>query len=381
MKTAVVHEWLVTHAGSEKVVEQILTLYPDADLFSLVEFLPDDLHRFIQHKTVQTSFLQKLPFANPHFRQYLPLMPMAIESLDVSDYDVVLSSHHAVAKGILTHPDQLHLCYIHTPIRYAWDLQQQYLKGASLQRGVKAMLAQAILHYLRLWDVASANRVDRFVANSQFVARRVWKTYRRRATVIYPPVAVDRFRADRPREDFYLVLSRFVPYKRVDLIVEAFARLGLPLVVIGDGSGRKQLEAIAQRSEFQAGGKNIQFLGHQPDEVVVDYMERCKAFVFAAAEDFGIAPVEAQAAGAPVIAFGKGGVTETVIAEKTGLFFPEQTVESLIAAIQRFEQLMAGDRYRFDPEILRRNAEQYAPERFREQFQQFVHQSYQRFRR
>jgi glycosyltransferase involved in cell wall biosynthesis len=291
-----------------------------------------------------------------------------------------------VAKGILTHPDQLHLCYIHTPIRYAWDLQQQYLKGASLQRGVKAMLAQAILHYLRLWDVASANRVDRFVANSQFVARRVWKTYRRPATVIYPPVAVDRFRADRPREDFYFVLSRFVPYKRVDLIVEAFARLGLPLVVIGDGSGRKQLEAIAQRSEFQdpefrSSGKNIQFLGHQPDEVVVDYMERCKAFVFAAAEDFGIAPVEAQAAGAPVIAFGKGGVTETVIAEKTGLFFPEQTVESLIAAIQRFEQMVAGDRYRFDPEILRRNAEQYAPERFREQFQQFVHQSYQRFRR
>jgi glycosyltransferase involved in cell wall biosynthesis len=379
MKTAVVHEWLVTHAGSEKVVEQMLKLYPQSDLFSLVEFLSDDLRFFIQDKSVQTSFLQKLPFANPHFRQYLPLMPMAIESLDVSAYDVVLSSSHAVAKGVLTHPGQLHLCYIHTPIRYAWDLQQQYLQGASLQRGVKAMLAQMILHYLRLWDVASANRVDHFVANSRFVARRVWKTYRRSATVIYPPVEVNRFRPDRPREDFYFVLSRFVPYKRVDLIVEAFARLGLPLVVIGDGSGRKQVEAIAQRPEFKFTAKNIQFLGHQPDKVVVDYMERCKAFVFAAAEDFGIAPVEAQAAGAPVIAFGKGGVTETVIAEKTGLFFPEQTVESLMAAIQQFEQMR--DRSPFEPEVLRHNAEQYAPERFRSQFDRFVQQRYDQFRK
>jgi glycosyltransferase involved in cell wall biosynthesis len=360
MKTAVIHEWLVTYAGSERVVEQILALYPDADLFSLVEFLPDELKYFIQHKSVQTSFIQKLPFANPKFRQYLPLMPMAIEQFDLSAYDLVLSSNHAVAKGIITHPDQLHICYVHTPIRYAWDLQQDYLKGAKLNRGVRLFFVQLVLHYLRLWDFASASRVDHFVANSQFVARRIWKTYRRPAQVIYPPVAIDRFQPQVQREDFYFILSRFVPYKRVDLVVEAFTRLGLPLVVIGDGASWKQVKALA--------GKNVRLLGHQPDAIVVDYMQRCKAFVFAAAEDFGIAPVEAQAAGAPVIAFGKGGVTETVIPDKTGVFFLEQTVESLMAAVLRFESQASS----FDTDVIRQNAERFSSENFRRQFSAFA---------
>jgi glycosyltransferase involved in cell wall biosynthesis len=360
MKTAVVHEWLVTYAGSERVVEQMLHLYPEADLFSLVEFLSDDLKSFIRHKSVQTSFLQKLPFANPKFRSYLPLMPLAIEQFDLSSYDLVLSSNHAVAKGIITHPDQLHICYVHTPIRYAWDLQQDYLKGASLDRGIRSFFVQLILHYLRLWDYASASRVDYFVANSQFVARRIWKTYRRPAQVIYPPVAVDRFQPQSQREDFYLILSRFVPYKRVDLVVQAFTRLGLPLVVIGDGANWQQVKALA--------GENVQLLGHQSDGIVVDYMQRCKAFVYAAAEDFGISLVEAQAAGAPVIAFGKGGATETVIEGKTGVFFLEQTVDSLTAAIERFE---AGI-YTFDPDTIRQNAERFSPEKFCAQFSEFV---------
>jgi glycosyltransferase involved in cell wall biosynthesis len=318
---------------------------------------------------VHTSFIQHLPWANPHFRQYLPLMPLAIEQFDLSAYDLVLSSHHAVAKGVITRADQLHISYIHTPIRYAWDLQQQYLQGAGLNRGVKALLVQPLLHYLRLWDVACANRVDYFVANSRYVAQRIWKTYRRRATVIYPPVAIDRFSPDCQRDEFYFTLSRFVPYKKVDIIVAAFTQLGLPLVVMGDGADRARLQAIA--------GANIQWLPPQSDDGVVDYMQRCKAFVYAAAEDFGIAAVEAQAAGAPVIAYGRGGVTETVVAGKTGLLFEEQTVASLINAVQQFEsgvQLV-------EPAYRRQQVERFAPDRFQRQLSQFIEQKWANFRR
>jgi glycosyltransferase involved in cell wall biosynthesis len=369
MKTAVVHEWLVTYAGSERVCEQMLLLYPQAELFSLVDFLNDDLRKFIQFRSVHTSFIQKLPFARRRFRNYLPLMPLAIEQFDLSDYDVILSSSHAVAKGVVTRADQLHISYVHTPVRYAWDLQQQYLQGANLKQGFGSIPVALVLHYLRLWDVASANRVDHFVANSHYVARRIHKTYRRPATVIYPPVSVDRFRADLPREPYYFILSRFVPYKRVDLVVEAFTRLGLPLVVIGDGPDWKRVRAIA--------GDNVQLLGQQPDSVVEHYMQTCKAFVYAAAEDFGIAAVEAQAAGAPVIAYGRGGVTETVVNGKTGLFFPEQTTESLMEVVREFE---SGD-VSFDAEIIRQNAERFSPERFQQQFGRFVDQKWAEFRR
>ncbi|MBF2003477.1 MAG: glycosyltransferase family 4 protein [Synechococcales cyanobacterium C42_A2020_086] len=369
MRTAIVHEWLVTHAGSERVVEQMLNLYPDADLFSLVEFLPPELKYFIRHKPVTTSFLQKLPFANPHFRNYLPLMPLAIEQFDVSGYDLVLSSSHAVAKGVMTRADQLHISYVHTPVRYAWDLQQQYLQGAKLNRGLKSGLTQLVLHYLRLWDVASANRVDHFIANSRYVAQRIRKTYRRSAHVIYPPVAVERFQPNSQREEFYFVLSRFVPYKRVDVIIDAFNQLGLPLVVVGDGSERQRIYAMAK--------SNITILGHQPEAVVVDLMQRCKAFVFAAAEDFGIALVEAQAAGAPVIAYGKGGATETVIPGKTGLLFPEQTAASLISAVQLFE----SKQQEFPVEILRHHAERFTPERFRHQLSHYIDRKWTEFQR
>lgn len=368
MKTAIVHEWLVTYAGSEKVCEQMLLLYPEADLFSLVDFLTETQRDFIQHRPVKTSFIQQLPFARRRFRTYLPLMPLAIEQFDLSDYDVVLSSHHAVTKGVITRADQLHISYVHTPIRYAWEMQAQYLQGARLNRGPKAIAAQVILHYMRLWDVATAHRVDHFVANSRFVARRIWKTYRRSAEVVYPPVAIDRFRPKTQRDDFYLTVSRFVPYKRVDLTVSAFTRLGLPLVVIGEGPNAAQVKALA--------GPTVQFLGHQPDAVVEDYMQRCKAFVYPAEEDFGITAVEAQAAGAPVIAYGRGGVTETVIAGKTGLFFPQQTVESLIEAVQ----LMESKRNSFDPEVLRQNAERFAPEQFRDAFSRLVEQKWATFR-
>jgi glycosyltransferase involved in cell wall biosynthesis len=367
MQIAIVHEWLVTRAGSEQVVEQILSLYPQAELFSLVEFLSEDLKAFIRHKPVHTSFLQNLPFAKRHFRQYLPLMPLAIEQFDLSTYDIVISSHHAVAKGVLTRADQLHISYVHTPIRYAWDLSQQYLQGAKLNRGLKAIAAQLILHYLRLWDVACANRVDYFVANSRYVARRIAKTYRRPAQVIYPPVAVDRFQPRAQREEFYLAIARFVPYKRVDLIVQAFAKLGLPLIVIGDGSERPKIESYVT--------PNITLLEPQSDGAIASYLERCKAFVFAAEEDFGITPVEAQAAGAPVIAYGKGGVTETVIPGKTGLLFPAQTVESLMEAVQQFEDISRH----FQVDVLRQNAERFSPERFQTEFFQLIDRKWTQF--
>ena len=370
-KIAIVHEWFTNHAGSEKVVEQILRLYPDADLYSLVDFLPPAQRDFIAHKPVTTSFIQSLPFAQKHFRNYLPLMPLAIEQFDLSSYDLIISSHHAVAKGILTRPDQLHISYVHTPLRYGWELQHQYLRQANLTQGPKSWLTRAILHYMRLWDVASAHRVDKYIANSRYVARRIEKTYRRSASVIYPPVSVHRFDAHLPREDFYLTVSRFVPYKRVDLTVQAFIQLGLPLVVIGDGKEAKALrQTVAASSQ-----NNIQFLGKQPDQVVEDYMQRCRGFIFPPEEDFGITPVEAQAAGAPVIAYAKGGQAETVIHEQTGYLFPYQTVESLVQSVKRLEASVG----QFEAGALRQNAERFSSTQFCSTFQAFVEAAWSRF--
>jgi glycosyltransferase involved in cell wall biosynthesis len=366
---AIAHEWLASYAGSERVVEQMLAIYPEADLFSLVDFLTADQRDFIQEKSVETSFIQKLPFARKAFRQYLPLMPFAVEQFDLSKYDIILSSHHAVAKGVLTRADQLHISYVHSPLRYGWDLQWQYLEQANLQRGLKSWFVRWVLHYLRLWDVVAANRVDCFVANSRFIARRIWKTYRRRARVIYPPVAVAQFRADRPREDFYLTVSRFVPYKRVDVTIAAFNQLGLSLVVIGDGPDEQRLRQLA--------GPNIQMLGFQPDAVVADYLERCRGFIFSAEEDFGITVVEAQAAGAPVIAYGRGGAVETVVPDETGLLFYPQTASALASAVTQFEQ----QRSQFDPWVIRANAERFGIERFRQEFRDFVEDAWVRFQR
>lgn len=367
MRVAFIHDWLTVYAGAEKVLEAALELYPGAPVYTLLYQQENFKGTRIAEHHVHTSFIERLPRGQEKYRMYLPLMPLAIEQFDLSGYDVVISSSHAVAKGVLTRADQLHISYVHTPIRYAWDLQFQYLKEAGIERGLKSMIARLVLHYIRLWDVASANRVDVFVANSHYVARRIWKVYRREARVIYPPVDVARFTPKNQREEFYLTLSRFVPYKKIDLIVEAFTRLGLPLVVIGDGPDFDKVKRFA--------GPNVQLLGYQPDSVVRDYMERCKAFVFAAEEDFGITPVEAQAAGAPVIAYGKGGVTETVVPGETGIFFREQTVESLSEAVQEFET----GKYRFDPERIRENAEHFSKARFQREFSELVEREWLKF--
>ena len=362
VRVAIVHDWLVTYAGAERVLEQIVACFPDADLFSVVDFLDD--RSFLRGKPVTTSFIQKLPKARTKYRAYLPLMPIAIEQLDVSAYDVVISSSHAVAKGVLTGPDQVHISYVHSPIRYAWDLQHQYLQQSKLTNGPKSALARLILHYIRNWDIRTSNSVDTFVANSQFIARRIRKVYQRDAHVIFPPVDVDAFVLHEQKEDFYLTASRMVPYKKIDLIVEAFARMPQRrLVVIGDGPDMQKIRAKA--------APNVEIMGYQPFKVLQDKMQRAKAFVFAAEEDFGISVVEAQACGTPVIAYGKGGALETVrdlsSSRPTGMFFEEQRAESIIAAVEEFDtqasRVVAAD--------CRANADRFSAAHFRERF--FAH--------
>jgi glycosyltransferase involved in cell wall biosynthesis len=356
---------LVTYAGAERVLEQMLLLYPEADLFSIVDFLPRDQRGFILDKPIKTSFIQKLPFAKTKYRQYLPLMPLAIEQFDLSEYDLIFSSSHAVAKGVLTGPDQLHLCMCYSPIRYAWDLQHQYMKESNLDKGFKSWLAKWLLHRIRFWDYRTANGVDDFIAISQFIARRIWKVYRRESTVIYPPVDVRAFHIREDKEDFYLTASRMVPYKKIDLIVEAFSQMpDKKLIVIGDGPDFKKIRDKA--------GSNISLLGYQPFETLKDYMQRAKAFVFAAEEDFGITPLEAQACGTPVIAYGKGGALETIRGLNhvlpTGVFFDEQKVASLIEAVKVFEQ----ETPKIKSQVCRENALRFSPERFQQELREYI---------
>jgi glycosyltransferase involved in cell wall biosynthesis len=361
LRVAIVHEWLTSYAGSEKVVEQILSIFPKAELFCLVDFLPKAERHFLGKTNVKTSFLQNLPFARTLFRKLLWLLPIAVESFDLAPYDVVISSSHAVAKGVLTGPDQLHICYCHSPIRYAWDLQHEYLRQAGFTRGLSAIYARLTLHYMRLWDTRTSNGVDRFVANSRFIARRIQKIYRRDAAVIHPPIDLAGFQLQANKENYYLTVSRLVPYKRVDLIVAAFSRMPEhKLIVIGDGPNLESWRRDAT--------PNVQFLGHQPDQVVQEMMGRAKAFLFAAEEDFGITVVEAQACGTPVICYGRGGVLDSVIARKTGLFFNHQNPESIQRAVETFETM----RQSFDPREIRSHAEAFSAERFRKEFQALV---------
>ncbi len=365
MKIAIVCDWLVSYAGAEKVLEQILNVFPEADLFALVDFIEPAKRGFIQNKKVTTSFIQQLPKAKTKYRNYLPLMPLAIEQLDVTDYDLVISSSHCVAKGIITSPNQVLFSNVHSPVRYAWDLQHQYLREAGLTKGLKGWLARIILHYIRLWDYRTSNNVDYFIANSGFIAKRVWKCYRREAEVIYPPVDVAAFELHEQKEDFYITASRMVPYKKMDLIVEAFSRMpDKKLIVIGDGPDFAKIKAKA--------GSNVALMGYQPFATLKKHMQRAKAFVFAAEEDFGITPVEAQACGTPVIAFGRGGALETIRGldrdKPTGVFFAEQTAESICKAVEVFESRQNC----FTAENCRQNAERFSNERFMKEIKEYV---------
>lgn len=376
MRTFVVHDWLYTYAGSERVLESILRCCPAERIFALVDFLAAANRRFLGGTPVTTSFLQKMPFSRSQRRLYLPLMPLAVESLDVSGADLVISSSAAIAKGVLTHGEQLHLCYCHSPARYAWDLTKDYLDSIGIGGALKSALARAVFHYIRLWDVASTPRVDHFIANSRYTAGRIRRFYGRESTVIYPPVDVARFPLQANKEDFFVTVSRLVPYKKVDLIAEACTQAGKRLLVVGEGPEIRKMKALK--------GEYLNVLGHQPDQVVVDLVRRARAFIFAAREEFGIAAVEAQAAGTPVIAFGAGGSLETIKGifpgerprpGTTGVFFREQRTPSLIQALEWFERCR-GD---IDPEACRTNASRFDRPRFEEEFGQFVRSAWKQF--
>ena len=367
MKIAIIADWLVTYAGSERVLEQMIACYPDADVFAVVDFVPEGARGFLQGKSPRTTFIQNLPRACHWYQRYLPLMPLAIEQLDLSRYDLILSSSHAVAKGVIVGPDQLHISYVHSPIRYAWDLQHQYLRESGLDRRMTGWLARWFLHKIRLWDIRTQFGVDAFIANSRFIARRIHRVYGREATVMYPPVDLNAFPLREDKEDFYLTASRMVPYKRMDLIVEAFAAMpDKRLVVIGDGPDAEKIRSKAT--------PNVRLMGYQSSDVLRDHMQRARAFVFAAEEDFGIAPVEAQSCGTPIIAFGKGGALETVRGlglvsdAPTGVFFKEQTSEAIQSAVRQFEAQMSD----FLPSQIRKHAEQFSISRFRQEYVWFV---------
>ncbi|MBU6157674.1 MAG: glycosyltransferase [Bacteroidetes bacterium] len=358
-KIAIVHEWFDSYAGSERVVEQILNLFPQADLFALVDFLKPDQRGFLQNKTVTTTFIQKLPFARKKFRNYLAFFPLAVEQIDLRGYDIVISSSHAVAKGVLTASDQLHICYCHSPMRYAWDLYHQYLEEAGLKKGIKAAFTKFFLHYLRLWDQSNSNRVNYFVANSAYIAARIKNVYQRTAAVIYPPVNTTQFEPASQKADYYFAAARMVPYKKLDLIAEAFSRMpDKKLIIAGSGPELKKVKNKA--------GSNVTIIPLLSHHSFKKYLTEAKAFVYAAEEDFGIVMAEAQAAGVPVIAFKKGGAAEIVKDGSTGILFDRQSPESLIEGVRRFESAV------FDPNAISLHAEQFATEQFAQNFSRYV---------
>lgn len=363
MKVAIVHDWLTIYGGSESIVRILHELFPEAPIYTTVydkKNMPEDFARM----DIRPSFLQHYPFAKKKYTTYLPFMPRAFESFDLSEYDLVISSNTSCSKGVITGANTLHICYCNTPMRYGWDFYQEYIreKGA-----LGRFLISCMMKNIRLWDRLSADRVDLFIANSHNVARRIRKHYRRSSHVIYPPVRTRMFTIGegKEKEPYYLAVSRLVPYKRIDLLVEAFSELGLPLKIIGDGSQMKQLRKKA--------GSNIQFLGRLEDDKVLKYMQGAKAFLFPGEEDFGITPIEAQACGIPVIAYGRGGALETIEGGKTGLFFKEQTKESVIEAVQAFQTM------EFEAEYIAKHAVKFSEERFREELQSYILKEYEAF--
>lgn len=372
MKIAVIHDWLVTYAGAERVLEQILHCFPEADLFCVADFLPPEQRGFLQGKIAWPTFIQKLPFASKKYRSYLPLMPFAMERLDLREYGLILSSSHAVAKGVKVRTGQLHISYIHSPMRYAWDLQEQYLRETGLDSGFKGAVVRRLLKRLRAWDLRNTRRIQYLIANSSYISRRIQNCYGRESTVIYPPVSVDDFSGEEARERYYLTVSRLVPYKKVDLIAAAFRDMPeKELLIVGDGPDYQKVKRSA--------GPNVRMLGALPFQEMKRLLQKARAFVFAAEEDFGISVVEAQAAGTPVIAFGRGGALETVrgpeASHPTGLFFQGQSVPDLQAAVRAFEER----REMFSPEHCRSNARNFDVSRFRSAYSSFVKERWEEF--
>lgn len=365
MKIAVVHDWLISYAGAEKVLKEILSIYKNADVYVVIESLNKSEKKFLEGHKVFTSFIQKVPFSKKIYRNLMPLMPIAIEQFDLSDYDLIISSSHAVAKGVITGPGQKHISYVHSPIRYAWDMQGQYINSLG-KNFIKRNLARGLMHYMRNWDLRTANGVDYFVSNSNFIKERIWKVYRREAYTIYPPVDVENFMVEKQKENYYLTASRLVPYKKVVEIVKAFNQMpDKSLKVVGEGPELQRIKQIAHR--------NIEVMGYLPNQQMQEVMQKARAFIFNAKEDFGISPVEAQATGTPVIAYGVGGSHETVndLNEKkdaTGILYFSQDAQSIREAVKKFEM----NEKMFNYLTIRENAERFSSPAFRNNFKQFV---------
>lgn len=361
-KIAIAHDWLTNMGGAEKVVINFKQIYEEAPIYT-ISYNDKNLDKELRNIDVRTSFIQKLPKGNKKHQMYLPFMPTAWEQFDFNDYDVVLSSSSSCAKGIITSPDTVHICYCHSPMRYAWEFYNEYMERENLGK-LKKLLIKYIMNYIRIWDRASADRVDYYIANSKNVAKRIYKHYGIEADVIHPPVKGSYFNISDIDEDYFLIVSRLVPYKRVDLAVEVFNELGLPLVVIGGGSQLEYLKSIAK--------PNVKIMGRQPDEVIKEHYAKCRAFIFPGEEDFGITPLEAQASGRPVIAYGKGGALETVRDGETGIFFEQQTVASLKNAILKFEMMewnkenIREHALKFDEEIFKAKIKAYIEEKSKE---------------
>lgn len=357
MKIAVVHDWLVTNAGAEKVLKSILELYPDADIFSLVNFLSKKEKKdILNNRLVRTSFIQNLPFSKKYFRNYLPLFPKAIESFDLSSYDLIISSSWAFAKGIKKNSEQIHISYCHTPIRYAWDLFHEYTDSL---KQPKKFFVEKSLEYIRKWDIKTLDRVDYFISNSKFVANRIKKTYSRGSIVIYPTVDTKNFILEEKKDEYYLTASRLVPYKKTKLIIESFNEMPeKKLFVIGSGEEFEELKKIAK--------DNITLLGYQEFTDMIRYMQKAKAFIYAAIEDFGIVPIEAMSCGTPVIALKDGGTAETVTHELNGVHFKKQSKNDIKNAVRYFEKL------NFDYQFISQNAKVYSDLRFKKEFKNFV---------
>ncbi len=353
MKIALVHDYLIRFGGAERVFLSLLKIFHQADVYTLL-YDPKRMGSYFSRQKVHTSFLQKTPFSLKKYRYLLPLIPSAVESLDLREYDLVISSSNAFIKGLILRPKTVHVCYCHNPARFLWDYSLKY-------DGRPACLRKIIFHYLRIWDRAAAHRVDYFVANSYTTAQRIEKFYRKKAEVIYPPVAL----SSRPEKffssgDYFLIVSQLTPYKRIDLAIDAFNKLDLPLVIIGQGRNRKKLEKMA--------GPKVRFLGWQPDEVVRRYYQNCLAFIFPGEDDFGIAPVEAMGFGKPVLAFRRGGASETVVEGITGEFFDDPAPESLADGVRR---LLWGYQ-KYDPLTIRKRAEKFSAEKFERSIKEFV---------
>lgn len=366
MKKALVHDWYYVNGGAEKVIHSFNTIWQDFDHYALVDFLSEKDRKYILNGSqVNTSFIQKLPTAKSNHRKFLQLFPYAIEQFDLNNYDLVLSSSASIAKGVLTNQNQLHVCYCHSPMRYAWDLYHQYLRESNMGF-IKGLYAKRVLNKIRIWDIINTNRVDLFIANSNYIKGRIKKIYRRDSKVIYPPVDVKRFTLKEKKDNYYFTASRLVPYKKVQLIVEAFNNMPeKKLIVAGNGPEYKKIKSIAK--------SNIELVGFLEQEELEKYISEAKAFVFAAEEDFGIVPVEAQACGTPVISFNKGGARETIIPNKTGLLFDEQSHKSIIDCVNIFEKS------EFDPLFIRQNALRFSKERFEKEMSDFINLEYQKF--